>query len=299
MEIIFLGTGGCMPSLRRNLPSIALRMDSGKIMLFDCGEGTQRQILRAPMTPMSIERIFISHLHCDHFLGIFGLLQTMNMNSRKERIEIYGPVGISFIQELLNVRFFRVGFEVLIRELKPDEVLQFDGYSVITAGTEHGVPCLAYAVQEDDKPGRFNLEKALALGIPPSPLYSRLQHGETVMVDGRQITPNMVLGEPRRGRRVVYSGDTRPCDSVAELAKSADVLIHESSLSRDDRKFMHSTPAEAAGIAKKAGVKKLFLFHLSPRYDMDDREPGRQAAGIFRNSEVSRDLHVYRVYQEG
>jgi len=302
MKIVFLGTGGTYPSKFRNVASIAIQIP-GEVMLFDCGEGTQRQLMHAPVSFMQVKRVFISHLHADHFLGLPGLIQSMSLNGREHPLEIFGPKGTArTVRALMHLGYFVSGFEVKASDIQPGTKLEFGRFTVACASASHTVPTLAFSLTEKARPGKFDLAKAEALGIPPGPLYRDLQHGNIVDFKGKRIKPDQVLGPPRRGRKVVYSGDTKPSDAVKGLAKGADVLIHDSTLdaahSELAASFGHSTAAEAAQVAKSAGVGTLFLFHFSPRYDETDVLE-REAKAVFRNSRAANDLMEYVVrYRE-
>jgi len=292
--VIFLGTGGSWPTVKRNVSAIAVKR-GGEILLFDCGEGTQRQIQRSGLSYMQIKSIFISHFHGDHFLGLPGLIQTMQLNDRKEPLTIYGPRGISRIVEIVkNLGYFRPSYEIVGKDVDEGDEIRFDGYSVRPFRVEHNVPALGYVLEEDMRPGRFNKKKALELGIPEGPLFGRLQRGESIKLkDGRMITPDMVLGPPRPGRKVVYTGDTKPCNKVVEFARNADLLIHDATFLSDLEdvaiEYGHSTARQAAEIAKEANVDRLVLTHISPRY-LDDRAIEEEAKNIFENSIVARDF---------
>ena len=294
LYVIFLGTGGSWPTVKRNVTSIAIKR-GGEIILMDCGEGTQRQIQRSGLSYMQIKSIFISHFHGDHFLGLPGLIQTMQLNDREEPLRIYGPRGTrEIVEELKNLGHFKPSYEIEGIDLDEGDEVRFDGYSVKPFRVKHNVPTLGFVLEEDQRPGRFNKSKALELGIPEGPLFGKLQRGESVRLkDGRIITPDMVLGPPRPGRKIVYSGDTRPCDKVIEYAKDADILIHDSTFLSDledlAREYAHSTARQAAEIASRANVDKLILTHISPRY-VDDKEFEREAREIFDNSLVARDF---------
>ena len=294
LYVIFLGTGGSWPTVKRNVSAIAVKR-GGEILLFDCGEGTQRQIQRSGLSYMQIKSIFISHFHGDHFLGLPGLIQTMQLNDRKEPLTIYGPRGISRIVEIVkNLGYFRPSYEIVGKDVDEGDEIRFNGYSVKPFRVEHNVPALGYVLEEDMRPGRFNKKKALELGIPEGPLFGRLQRGESIKLkDGRVITPDMVLGPPRPGRKVVYTGDTKPCNKVVEFARNADLLIHDATFLSDLEdvaiEYGHSTARQAAEIAKEANVDKLVLTHISPRY-MDERLIEKEAKEIFKNSIVARDF---------
>ncbi|HEC89752.1 MAG TPA: ribonuclease Z [Thermoplasmatales archaeon] len=294
LKIIFLGTGGSWPTVKRNVSSIAIKR-GGEIILFDCGEGTQRQFQKSNLSYMQIKKIFITHYHGDHFLGLPGLIQTMQLNDRKEPLHIYGPKGIdSLINSILNLGYFKLSYPIYAHEVKDADLIQFDEYHVKAASVDHGVPAIAYYLEEEMRPGRFNKPKALELGVPEGPLFSRLQKGISITLkDGRVITPDMVLGPPRRGRKIVISGDTRPIDKMISFARYADALIHEATFASDLKdisfEYGHTTAEEAAEIAKKAEVDRLFLVHISPRY-IDSKVLEREARQIFPNTIVPKDF---------
>lgn len=298
MKIVFLGTGGTYPSKLRNVTSVAIQMP-GEVVMFDCGEGTQRQLMRSSISFMKIKKIFISHLHADHFLGLAGLIQSMSLNGRQDDLWIFGPKGtVATVKALLNLGYFKSGFAVHSEDLRAGQKLEFSGYSVRCVQGDHSVPSLAFSLEEVPRPGRFDLAKAKRLGIPEGPMFRRLQGGKPVVVAGRRIRPEQVLGKPRPGRKVVYSGDTKPSRRVAQLAKGADVLIHDCTLDSAHTslaaRFGHSTAAEAAKVAKEARVKMLFLVHVSPRYE-NTEVLEKEAKAIFRNVKVATDLSEYAV----
>jgi ribonuclease Z len=302
MKIVFLGTGGTYPCKSRNVASIAVQVP-GEVIMFDCGEGTQRQLMHAPVSFMQVNRVFISHLHADHFLGLPGLIQSMSLNGREHPLDVYGPKGTArTVKALMNLGYFVSGFEVRANDLQPGAKLERGRFTVAAAAAAHTVPTLAFSLTEKPRPGKFDLTRAEALGLPPGPLYRDLQRGNTVEFKGKRIKPEQVLGPPRRGRKLVYSGDTKPSETVTGLAKGADVLIHDSTLDSAHSdlaaSFGHSTAVEAAQVAKSAGVGTLFLFHFSPRYDETDLLE-REAKTVFRNSRAARDLMEYVVrYRE-
>ena len=298
MRIAFLGTGGTYPSKQRNVTSVAIQLP-GEIIMFDCGEGTQRQLMHSSVSFMKIKKIFISHLHADHFLGLPGLIQSMSLNGREDELLIFGPKGLrKNVDSMMSLGYFKSGFEVVSRDVRPGTILDFGGYTVKTVQADHSIPALAFSLEEKARPGKFDLKRAKALGIPEGPLFRRLQGGRPISVEGRRITPRMVLGKPRLGRQVVYSGDTKPSDRIVALAKGADVLIHDCTLDSSHEglafDFGHSTAAQAAAVAKKAKVRILFLVHLSPRYE-DTSVLEAEARRVFKDSVVASDLSEYTV----
>ncbi len=299
LKIIFLGTSGAMPTKKRSLPSIAIKYE-GEIIIFDCGEGAQRQMLIGGIGFKKNFKIFISHLHGDHILGIPGLLYTMNMLDRKYSIQIFGPNGIKdSIEKLMNASIGEISFPIEINEIDEGSIFETKKYSIKAINGNHVVKSLAYCFEEKTRPGKMLIEKLKEKGIPQGPLWGKLQRGENIIFKGKVITPNEVVGPPRPGRKIVYSGDTRPCEKILNISKKADVLIHDSSFdsSLKDKAFEegHSTSLEAANIAKEADVKKLFLFHISPRYEKDDSILLNEARKVFPNCEIAEDLLVYDV----
>lgn len=268
-----LGTSCGVPTAERGLPSVAVRRE-GEVLLFDCGEGTQRQMMRFGISFMKVSRIFVTHFHGDHYLGLFGLIQSMSFFGREDPLEVYGPAGTSEISRLLGaIGHFRSGFEVRGHDLEDSEV-QGMGYTVVSRWVDHVVPTLGYALIEDARPGRFDPDKALSLGVPEGRLFKEIQQGRSVVVDGREIAPGDILGPPRPGRKIVYFGDVIGTDPAVALARDADLLICEATfcddLSERAEETGHLTVRQACGIAKRAGVKRLLLTHFSPRYDLED-----------------------------
>jgi len=298
MEITFLGTSGCIPTEKRGLPSVHLSY-LGEPMLFDCGEGTQRQMRLAGLNFMALDNIYITHLHADHFLGLGGMIQSMDFLERATPLTIHGPGGIEdAMEKLLSAGTFQLDhLKVIVREV--DEGLVYEGkrYTVTAARTVHTRNSLAYGFLENPH-RRFDKPKALSLGIPEGRLFSKLQSGESVEVKGRVFTPDDVLGEPISGRKVVYSGDTRPCDAVIELARGADVLIHESMFSHEDlestKDAAHTTTKQAAEVALKAGVKKLYLTHISQRYTEPEKLLA-EAREVFPETYIAEDFMKVQV----
>jgi ribonuclease Z len=272
LRVIFLGTAGSTPTSTRSLPAIAIRR-KGELILLDCGEGTQRRIFQAKVGFRRNMKVFITHMHGDHVLGLPGILQTMSLFKVKTPVQIIGPEGIrGFIEAIMEAVKFKLTFPLLVKEVAEGVVCRERDYSIHAVWTEHSVPNLAYALIEKERPGKFYPEKALSLGVPEGPLWSKLQHGENVpLPNGRIVTPDHVLGPSRRGRKIVYSGDTRPCEAILRLARSADLLIYEATFSDEfaekANENMHSIPIQGAEIAKEADVKRLILTHISGRCD--------------------------------
>lgn len=303
IRVTFLGTAASRPTVGRNVSALAVQRGSD-VMLFDCGEGTQRQMMRYA-TGFAIDDIFVTHLHADHFLGIIGLLRTMGLQGRETPIRLWGPTGSgSVLEQAVNLGVDRVPFEVRIAELRPDSRVAREGYDIVAYRSQHGIRSLGYALIEHERLGRFHPERARALGVPEGPLFGRLHRGESVEVEGRTIRPEDVVGPPRPGRRVVYTGDTRPCRGTAEAARDADLLIHDATFGRDEaeraRATGHSTAREAAEVARRAGALKLVLTHLSARYADDPRVLEREARHVFRSSLVAHDgMQIEVPYRDG
>jgi len=299
MDLIFLGTSGSWPTIKRNVTSLAIKR-GGEVILFDCGEGTQRQLQKSQLSYMQINNIFITHFHGDHFLGLPGLIQTMQLNDRKLPLTIYGPQGIDhLVDQILHLGYFKPSYEIIAKEVTPNKIIAFDEYEIHTLAGSHGVPTIAYALHEHQRPGRFNKKRALDLGIPEGPLFSRLQKGNPITLeDGRIIQPEEVLGPPRNGRKIVYSGDTRAVEEMISFADHADALIHEAtfddSLKDIAYQYGHSTVTEAATIAKEANVDRLFITHISPRY-LDPKDLYKEAHKIFKKVIIPWDLQTFAV----
>ncbi|QSQ20636.1 ribonuclease Z [Pyxidicoccus parkwayensis] len=279
LRLTFLGTSAAQPTLHRNLSGLAVKADAD-LLLFDCGEGSQRQMVRFG-TGFTVDAVFFTHFHADHYLGIIGFLRTLGMMGRTEPVRLYGPPPAKrLLHQAVHLGLESLAFPVEIHEVKDGDVVRRSGYAIHAVGVDHRINALAYALVEDDRPGRFNLQKARELGVPEGPSFGKLQKGEPVtLADGREVKPEDVLGAARPGRRLVISGDTRPCASVVKAAKDADLLVHESTFSDDEQEraleTRHSTAREAARVAKEAGARRLVLTHLSSRHDTD---PGRLLA---------------------
>jgi len=287
LRTTFLGTSGAVPTTRR-APSAVMVSREGERFLFDCGEGTQRQMMRFN-TGFDVGHVFISHLHGDHVLGLPGLLQTWDFQDRTDSLAIHCPPGSRRdVRDLIGAGGHDTAFPVRIHEVTPGTVaLEGEAFEIRAFETEHRTTSQGYALIEDDRKGRFNREKAeKELEIPPGPAYGKLHAGESVELDdGRVIEPDQVVGDPRPGRSLVYTGDTRPVDATVEIAEEPDLLIHDATF--DDemagraRSTGHSTARDAGRIAQRAGAKRLALTHISSRYPGDAREHQREAAGVF------------------
>jgi ribonuclease Z len=291
LSLFFAGTAGSVPTARRGLPALLLRAGGDRI-LFDCGEGTQQQLLRSVGLP-ELDVIFITHYHLDHWLGLIGILKTFDLRGRERPLTVYGPPGLKALLEAMRPAWGRVTYPLSLEELDPHEEVGFGGYVVAPFPVEHRVRAYGYAFAEDDRPGRFDAETAARLGVTPGPDFGRLQAGETV----NGVTPDQVLGEPRRGRRIVYTGDTAPCQATEVFAHEADLLVHEATFLDDElaraRETGHSTARQAAEVATAAGVKLLALTHLSTRYF--PRDVRDEARAVFPDTLVPRDFDTIEV----
>ena len=298
MEIVFLGTGGSFPSPQRGVSSIAVKVN-GDVVLFDCGEGTQRQLMLSPLSFMHITKIFITHFHGDHYLGLPGLLQTMALNGRTKDLEVFGPKGTEKLVTILEqISYYSRTYDLVLHELKDGQTEHFEGFSVTAHRLDHALPTLGYMLREDDRTGKFDTNAAKLLEIPEGPLWGKLQAGETIVWNDRGITPEMVMGPARPGRSVFVAMDTKPMMGLPEIIKGIDVLIHEAtadhSLEEKANKFGHSTAMQAATIAKEAAVRRLYMIHISPRYR--DVEPLiKEARSTFAESYIPDDLEAYKV----
>jgi ribonuclease Z len=296
-RVVFLGTAGTIPSPDRNTSSIFVQHSNFRF-LFDCGEGTQRQIISAKLGFRNLDHVFITHMHTDHFIGVFGLIETLSLNGRERELNFYTPNP-----EMLKALFEIFGYEKLdypiaVKRARDGDEISFRGFKVRVFKTEHIVPSVGYALIEEDT-RKFDREKALALGIPPGPIYARLKGGESVYWKGELITPDTVLGEVKIGRKLVYTGDTRPCEKTVEVAMNANLLIHDASFSEEKKDWAietgHSTAKEAAEVAKRANVRKLVLTHISARYSKNPELLLSEAREVFDNVEVARDLWEFQI----
>ncbi|HEU4698350.1 MAG TPA: ribonuclease Z [Gemmatimonadales bacterium] len=293
LSLTFLGTGGAVPSVERNVSGLAVQRE-GETFLFDCGEGTQRQMMRYGVS-FAFREIFFTHYHADHILGLTGLLRTMGLQDRTAPLTLYGPRGAErMLGQLVTLGFERPRFPVEIVEVRAGQRLDRGDYAVAVFATDHRTDTVGYALVEHDRLGRFDPARARALGIPEGPLWGRIHRGEAVTLeDGRTITPEELVGPPRPGRTVVYTGDTRPSASVIEAARGADLLVHEATFGDDERQRAvetgHATAAGAARVAKEAGVRRLVLTHISPRYSREAPELVAEARRIFPETSVARD----------
>jgi ribonuclease Z len=298
LDVVFLGTAASAPTAQRS-PAAVLVRRGGERLLFDCGEGTQRQLQRSAVGLPDLEEIFLTHYHADHFLGLPGMLKTFALRGREDTpLTVYGPRGLRELFKQLQPFVGRLPYPVSLVELEPGETVPRGGYAIEPFAADHGVTALGYALVEQERPGRFDVAVADSLGVPAGPARGRLQAGEDVQLpDGRTVRPAEVLGEPRRGRRIVISGDTAPSPAVVQAAHGADLLVHEASFLADEadraRETNHSTAAQAAEVARLALVRLLALTHVSPRYF--GPELAEEAQAIFPDTVVPRDFDVIEV----
>ena len=291
LSLFFAGTAGSVPTARRGLPALLLRA-GGDQLLFDCGEGTQQQLLRSVGLP-ELDAVFLTHFHLDHWLGLLGMLKTFDLRGREKALVIYGPPGLRALLAAMKPAYGRVGYPLRLGELDPHEEVRFDGYLISPFPVEHRVLAYGYAFVEDDRPGRFDADEAERLGVSPGPDFGRLQRGEAI----GDVRPEQVMGETRRGRRIVLTGDTAPCQATEVFAHEADLLVHEATFMAEEsaraRDTGHSTARQAAEVAAAAAVRLLALTHLSTRYfPRDLRDEARE---VFANTIVPRDFDTIEV----
>lgn len=306
MQITFLGTSSGVPTRARNVSSIALRLPQrAELWLFDCGEGTQHQFLRSELKVSQLSRIFVTHMHGDHIFGLPGLLASCGLAGNVKRIDLYGPSGL---EEYLKACSYHsqthFSYPIDIHKNQPGMIYEDEEYRVSCGYLKHRVTAFGYRITEKDKPGRFNIEKAKALGIPPGPIYAKLKQGAVVTLpDGRMINGTELCGAPQKGRTFVYCTDTVFCENAIELAQDADVLVHEATFAHQDAEMafqrLHSTSTMAAQVALAANVKTLIMTHFSPRY-----APGNalriedlltEAQAIFPNTKLAYDFFSYEI----
>ncbi len=298
IRVTFLGTAAARPTVGRNVTSLAVQRE-GDIFLFDCGEGTQRQMMRY-QSGFELSAIFITHLHADHILGLPGLLRTMALQGRTAPLPVYGPPrSRSTLEEVMRLGSERLAFHVPVTELQAGDHVPFGEYAIHAIPVDHGLPALGYGLVEELRLGRFDIDRARDLGIPEGPLFGRLHRGETVEFEGRTVAPEELVGPSRPGRKVVFTGDTRPVPALEVACAGADLLIHEATFLEEEadraRETNHSTARGAAELAAAAGVRSLLLTHVSARYA---DEPGRirdEACEVFPGARVAHDGLVVEV----
>ena len=294
LSLRFLGTSASRPTVERSVAALALERE-GETLLFDCGEGTQRQMMRYGIS-FNLGDVFFSHFHTDHYLGIIGLLRTMTLQGRTERLRCWGPRGAArMLRKCEALGADRLTFPVEVTELAPGDVVRRPAYEVQAIGAEHrGAAALGWALVEDTRRGRFDAERARSLGVPEGPLWGRIHRGESVtLADGRTVHAHDLVGATRPGRRVVITGDTRPCDATRVAAIDADLVVHEATFGDEEAQRAvetgHSTAREAATLAAEAGALRLVLTHLSARYTRDVSELEREARSVFPRTTIARD----------
>jgi ribonuclease Z len=268
LSVAFLGTGGAVPSARRNTASVLVAR-GGERLLFDCGEGTQRQMQRS-LGLVQVDEIYFTHFHADHFLGLPGLLKTYDLTERERPLRVYGPRGLRDLFQSMSRVIGRVGYKLELVELEPDDFIPCDGGEVRAFPVEHSVRAFGYALIEEERPGRFDPEAAQRLGVKEGPDFAALQRGESVQGSAGPVEPGEVMGESRAGRTIVITGDTAPCQATVEVAKGAELLVHDASFSEEEAQRAadtgHSTVGQAAAVAREAEVGLLALVHISSRY---------------------------------
>lgn len=306
MQITFLGTSSGVPTLRRNVSSVALRLPQrAEFWLFDCGEGTQHQLLRSELKMSQLSRIFITHMHGDHIFGLPGLLASCGLAGNVERIDIYGPAGLNeYLQTVVRYSHTHLSYPVKVHTVRPGIIYQDSEFTVSCGFLNHRITAFGYRIDEIDRPGRFDVEKAKAQQIPSGPIYGQLKAGETVTLDdGRVINGADFCGPTEIGRKMAYCTDTIYCDGAVQLAQDADVLIHEATFAHQDADMafqaLHSTSTMAAQTALAAGVRRLLITHFSPRYapgnSLDLKDLLAEARAIFPNTDMAYDFMTYEV----
>ena len=293
LRVTFLGTASSRPTVRRNVSALAVQRE-GDLYLFDCGEGTQRQMMRFGVG-FTVREIFVTHLHADHYLGLAGLLRTLSLQGREQELVVWGPAGgTETVESAVYVGGDRFTFPLQVRELPVDSAVRYDGYEIRAFETDHAAGSFGLALIEDTRPGRFDVEQARDLGIPEGPLFGRLHRGEAVQLDdGRLIHPEDLVGPERAGRKLVYSGDTGPCRSVTEAAGGADLLIHECTFLDEEAgraaETRHSTARQAAEVAVQAGVRRLVITHFSARHSEQPHRLEKEARAVFPEVVAAED----------
>jgi ribonuclease Z len=293
LTVHLLGTSASRPTVERNVASLAVHRE-GETLMFDCGEGTQRQMMRYGIS-FALEDIFFTHMHADHLLGVIGLIRTMALQGRTDRLRLWGPKGTArVLKRVEGLGFERATFPVEILEVDDGQRIPRTGYSINAFAVDHrGSASLGFSLVEEDRKGRFNPDKARELGIPEGPLWGQIHRGEPITFEGQVIEPSVLVGAKRSGRTVVITGDTRPCAATIAAAKGADLLVHEATFGDEEAERAvetgHATAREAAQVACEAGVRRLVLTHFSARYSRDWVELDQQARAVFPNTVVGKD----------
>lgn len=294
LSIRLLGTSASRPTIERNVSALAIQRE-GETFMFDCGEGTQRQMMRYGVS-FALEDIFFTHMHADHVLGVIGLIRTMALQGRQERLRLWGPRGSArVLRRAEGLGFERSTFPIEVLEIEPGQRVERKDFAIVGFAVDHrGSASLGYALVESERKGRFNPDRARELGIPEGPLWGQIHRGNPVMLpDGRVIEPSELVGPRRPGRTVVVTGDTRPCPATIEAARDADLLIHEATFGDEEAaravETGHSTAREAAEVAREAGVRRLLLTHFSARYSRDAVDLEREARSVFAETVIGKD----------
>ena len=291
LDVFFAGTAGSVPTARRGMPALLVRR-GGDRLLFDCGEGTQRQLVRSIGLP-ELDDVFLTHFHADHWLGLPGMLKTFDLRGRERPLTVHGPPGLRDLLASMRAGYGRLGYELRLEEVRAGDAVRRDGYTVAAVAAEHRVPALAYVLWEDERPGEFDPAEAERRGVSPGPDFGRLQRGETV----NGVAPASVVGPARAGRKLVVSGDTRPCEALGVAAHGADLLVHEATFLEQDAERAaetgHSTALQAAALAGEAQVRLLALVHISTRYA--GREVREEARAAFERTLVPRDFDTVAI----
>ena len=306
MEITFLGTSSGVPTRARNVSSVALRLpQKAEVWLFDCGEGTQHQLLRSEIKSSQIRRIFVTHMHGDHTFGLMGAIASSGLAGNAQKIDVYGPPGLAeYLKTCAKYSYMNFGSRLQMHTVDTGLIYEDAEFMVYCQLLKHRIPAYGYRVVEKDRPGKFDIEKAKALQIPSGPVYGKLKQGATVTLeDGRQIDGKQFCGEPEIGRKIVYCTDTVFCDAAVDLAQDADVLIHEATFAHQDAEMaferLHSTSTMAAQVALLAGVKQLIMTHFSPRYapgnNIQLSDLKEEARAIFPQTKLAYDFFTYQV----
>ncbi|MEO8561866.1 MAG: ribonuclease Z [bacterium] len=294
LAVRLLGTSASRPTVERNVASLAI-VREGETLLIDCGEGTQRQMMRYGVS-FGLEDIFFTHFHADHVIGVIGLMRTMSLQGRTDPLRLWGPKGaLRALRRAEEFGMDRLTFPVEITEVGPGDRLERTDYAIVPFPVDHrGARAIGYALVEEDRKGRFNPDLARALGIPEGPLWGEIHRGRAVTLgDGRVVEPSVLVGHPRPGRKIVVTGDTRPCAATIEAARGADLLVHEATFGDEEAaravETGHSTAREAAEVAREAGVRTLLLMHFSARYSRDASELGKEARECFESTLIGKD----------
>jgi ribonuclease Z len=295
LSVTFLGTGGAVPSARRSTASVLVSR-GGERLMFDCGEGTQRQMQRS-LGLVQVDQIYLTHFHADHFLGLPGLLKTYDLTDRRAPLTVHGPRGLRGLFKTLGRLIGKIGFDLELLEIEPGETVALEDAEIRAFPVEHGVRACGYALVEDERPGRFDLEEATRLGVPEGPAFSALQRGERVAGSGGPVDPGQVVGEPRPGRTIAITGDTGPSKTTVEAAHGAELLVHDASFSEEEAQRAldtgHSTVGQAAAVAREAEVKMVALVHISSRYHV--KTVLEEARAVFEPAVAPRDFDVVEI----